>query len=229
VLSIAKLSAGQEGYLEQAAERVDVAASLGTGAEDYYLDPTEARGRWSGAGAAALGVDGDVEPEQLRRLLAAAHASTGEPLRADGRRVTVAAFDLTFSAPKSVSVLFGVGSEDMGREARAGHDVAVVEALAYLERSAAAVRRGAGGSTVEQIHGFAAARFRHRSSRADDAQLHTHVVIANLGRGADGRWLALDADGSTRTHRRPAGSTRPCSVPSSPSGSGLSGPRSATA
>ena len=37
-----------------------------------------------------------------------------------------------------------------------------------------------------------AAAYRHRMSRAEDPQLHTHVVAANMARGADGRWTALD-------------------------------------
>jgi hypothetical protein len=68
----------------------------------------------------------------------------------------------------------------------------VKEAIGYLERSAAAVRRGHGGARVEPADGLTAAAFRHRTSRAGDPQLHTHVVVANLGRGPDGRWSALD-------------------------------------
>ena len=41
-------------------------------------------------------------------------------------------------------------------------------------------------------YGLVAAAFRHRTSRAGDPQLHTHVLVANLGRGPDGRWSALD-------------------------------------
>src|SRR3954453_10009703 len=66
------------------------------------------------------------------------------------------------------------------------------EALGYLERSAAAVRRGAGGLVVEQADGLVAAAFRHRTSRVGDPQLHKHVLVANLGLGPDGRWSALD-------------------------------------
>jgi conjugative relaxase-like TrwC/TraI family protein len=106
--------------------------------------------------------------------------------------VRVAGFDLTFSAPKSVSVVFGVGEAELRHSVRRAHDHAVVEALGYLERSAAAVRRGSGGLMVEQADGFVAAAFRHRTSRVGDPQLHTHVVVANLGRGVDGRWSALD-------------------------------------
>src|SRR5215203_4790245 len=53
-------------------------------------------------------------------------------------------------------------------------------------------RRGHGGAMVEEASGLIAAAFRHRTSRAGDPQLHTHVLVANLGRGADGRWSALD-------------------------------------
>src|ERR1044072_1488097 len=61
-----------------------------------------------------------------------------------------------------------------------------------MERAAAAVRRGHGGALVEEASGLVAAAFRHRTSRAGDPQLHTHVLVANLGRGVDGRWSALD-------------------------------------
>jgi hypothetical protein len=91
-----------------------------------------------------------------------------------------------------VSVLFGVGEVEVREAVRAAHDAAVSEALGYMERTAAAVRRGHGGARVEPASGFVAAAFRHRTSRAGDPQLHTHVLVANLGRGPDGRWSALD-------------------------------------
>src|SRR6185312_15798951 len=56
----------------------------------------------------------------------------------------------------------------------------------YLERSAAAVRRGHGGTEVVPADGLVAAAFRHRTSRVGDPQLHTHVLVANLGRGDRG-------------------------------------------
>ena len=73
------------------------------------------------------------------------------------------------------------------------HESAVDAALGYLEREACRVRRGRGGVRREVGEGFVAAAYRHRMSRAEDPQLHTHVVAANLARGADGRWTALDA------------------------------------
>jgi conjugative relaxase-like TrwC/TraI family protein len=106
--------------------------------------------------------------------------------------VRVAAFDLTFSAPKSVSVVFGVADREVRDAVRQAHERAVREALAYVEQSAAFVRRGPAGAEVIQAEGLVAAGFRHRTSRVGDPQLHTHVLVAHLGLGTDGRWSALD-------------------------------------
>ena len=193
MLSIGKLAAGQAGYyLDQARGRVDVVESIGDGLEEYYLGGSEARGEWIGAAARELGLEGAVEGEALRRVLAGLDPRDGSPLRSSSSPARVAGVDLTFSAPKSVSVLVGVGDAEMRSPVRAAHDSATQEAVAYLERSAAAVRRGHGGAVVEEASGFVAAAFRHRTSRAGDPQLHTHVLVANLGRGVDGRWSALD-------------------------------------
>src|SRR4051794_24593916 len=110
VLSIAKLGAGQASYyLDQAEERVDVVGSVADGLEDYYSERGGARGEWTGHGAELLGLAGGVQGDDLRALLAGRDPATGAPLWAPSRRARVGAFDLTFSAPKSVSVLFGLG------------------------------------------------------------------------------------------------------------------------
>ena len=75
---------------------------------------------------------------------------------------------------------------------RRAHDAAVGQALGYLEREAGEVRRGKDGRDRLPGGGFVAAAFRHRTSRAGDPQLHTHVLVANMTRGSDGRWSALD-------------------------------------
>src|SRR3954452_10526210 len=193
MLSIGKLAAGQaKYYLDQAEVRVDVVQSVGGGVEDYYVGPNEARGVWIGAAAHELGLRGEVDADGLRRVLEGLDPRDGAELRASSSRARVAGFDLTFSAPKSVSVLFGLGEDELRGRVREAHDVAVREAVGHLERAPAAVRRGHGGAIVEEASGLVAAAFRHRTSRAGDPQLHTHVLVANLGRGVDGRWSALD-------------------------------------
>src|SRR5829696_6463939 len=192
VLSLGKLATGQAGYyLDQAHGSLSRAQSVASGVEDYYLGGPEHDGLWLGAGAAALGLRGAVGSEPLLRVLAGEHPATGAPL---GRVLAERrpGFDLTFSAPKSVSVLFGVGDDGLRAVLRDAHDRAVADALAYIEREAAVTRRGPGG--VQQIagNGFVAAAFRHRTSRAGDPQMHTHVLVANLTLGADGQWSTLD-------------------------------------
>jgi conjugative relaxase-like TrwC/TraI family protein len=184
VLSIGKLTGGADSarYYEQ---------TVATGREDYYSGRGESAGQWVGDGAQALGIEGSINAGELQALLVdGRHPLTGEALRAVGG-TSVQGFDLTFSAPKSVSVLFAVGDEDVRRAVTRAHDAAVLDALGYLEREAVQVRRGKGGVFKEHAGGLIAGAYRHRTSRAGDPQLHTHVVAANLAQGADGRWTAL--------------------------------------
>jgi conjugative relaxase-like TrwC/TraI family protein len=107
------------------------------------------------------------------------------------RQRKVLAYDLTFSAPKSVSVLFGLGDRTVAPVVRDVHDQAVADALGYIERNAVWTRRGQGGHRVLRGEGVKVAAFRHRSSRAGDPQLHTHAVVANET-VAEGRATTLD-------------------------------------
>jgi conjugative relaxase-like TrwC/TraI family protein len=166
--------------------------TVASGREDYYLGAGEAPGVWLGAHAATLGLERTVEPAALHAVLEGVDPATGA--RLDRARVNRApGFDLTFSAPKSVSILHALADPEIGVQVREAHDHAVVAALGWLERNASIVRRGAGGLFTAPGDGFVAAGFRHRTSRAGDPHLHTHVLVANLTRGPDGRWSALDA------------------------------------
>lgn len=183
MLSIGKLGYGQEGYYLE---------TVATGVEDYYVGRGEAPGRWLGTMGTELGLEGQVGAEALREILAGHDPSTGEPL-ARSRHRRVPGFDLTFCAPKSVSVLWGLGGWETSRAVRAAHDASVEAALGYLEREACWSRRGTNGTVALRGDGFVAAGFRHRTSRAGDPHLHTHVLVANTTRSADGLWGALDA------------------------------------
>jgi conjugative relaxase-like TrwC/TraI family protein len=150
---------------------------------------------WSGGWSAELDVEGIAEADALRALIDGAHPVTGEPLLVGLRERSVKAFDLTFSAPKSVSLLWALGSEAVADTVMTAHREAVATALGFLEERAAtarmqvdAVRRHVG------THGWAIAGFVHRTSREGDPQLHTHCLVPNVvRRGPDGRCVALAA------------------------------------
>jgi conjugative relaxase-like TrwC/TraI family protein len=184
VLSIGKMVAGSEQYYIRTVAR---------GREEYYTGSGESPGYWVGEGARRLDLDGEVAANDLRLVLAGV-SPEGEILSAGrvaaAKRVT--GFDLTWSAPKSVSLLYGLSDPVISGTVRAVHEDAVTQALGYLERHAFVVRRGAGGERQIGSHGMVAAAFVHRTSRAGDPQLHTHVLVANVTEGHDGAWSAPD-------------------------------------
>ena len=153
---------------------------------------------------------------------------TGEQLGRFTNR-EIGGFDLSLRAPKSVSLLFAFGVPEVSSEVRDAHDAAVAAAFGYLEANAAGTRTGRGGQQMEPVDGFVAAMFRHRTSRAGDPHLHTHVLVANLAAAADGRGGPSMAGSSTTTPRPPATSTKPTCATSSPADSASSGGPSRTA
>jgi conjugative relaxase-like TrwC/TraI family protein len=186
VLSIGKVGGGQGDpryYIDTVAK----------GKDDYYTHRGEAQGQWHGSGAQDRGLDGAVEDEQFLNLLT---EPTANPKK-------VLAYDLTFSAPKSVSIIYGIGDRDVSSAAREAHDEAVRDALDYMERHATWTRRGHAGKHRLRGEGLTIATFRHRTSRAGDPQLHTHAVVANTTT-ADGTATALDGR-ALYAHARTAG------------------------
>lgn len=180
-MQIGRLGGGRaEYYLSQVVD----------GVEDYYTERGEAPGVWLGAGTGAVGLDGRVEGDDLRAVLSG-HSPGGLTIARGSRKTP--GFDVTFRAPNSVSLLYALAEPAVRTEVQAGHDAAVRETVAYLERVACLTRRGPQGRETIRGHGFVAAGCRHRTSRAGDPQLHTHVLIANAVLGIDGRWSALDA------------------------------------
>ncbi|WCB91595.1 hypothetical protein DSM104299_00268 [Baekduia alba] len=222
MLNIGKLAAGPSTgryYEEQVAH----------GREEYYAGEGERPGPWVGGGAADLGLTGEVADGQTVRLLTAEHPESGEPIRTPMAEGAVAGFDLTFRAPKSVSVIFGIGENAIARRVRRAHEAAVADALGYLEREACRARRGKGGAIQVVGGGFVGAAFEHRTSRAGDPVLHTHVVIANETQGLIGAGPHSTAARSTPTARPPATSTRRRCAPSSASDSASPGSPSSAA
>ena len=178
----------------------------------YYHRPDAVPGRWIGSGARALGLAHDfdnVDADLLRGFLAGCGLDGAElvpPVMRrdehgrpyDARRV---GFDLTFSAPKSVSVLYGLASPEVAMQVALAHHAAVGQAKEVFERLAARAARGhqGEGQRARRIatSGLIGAAFDHDTSRLLDPQLHTHVVVANVVQGVDGRWSALDSQTMT--------------------------------
>jgi len=188
VMSRGALSAGQaETYYEEKYSQ-----------DDYYTEEHRVAGQWFGQGADALGLSGEVAPEDFRAILRGQQPGTAEVLvrNANGRTERRAGWDATFNAPKSVSIQALAGGD---AELTAAHRRAVSTALTELEHYA--LSRQKGGSEWVLTRNIVAARFDHIAARpakgADDGygpdpHLHTHVVIANMTRRPDGAWRGLD-------------------------------------
>jgi conjugative relaxase-like TrwC/TraI family protein len=169
---------------------------------DYYDEHRKVQGEWQGRGAELLGLRGQVTREQFESVREGLHPETGEFLRPRHSADRVAPdgseqskgrslYDLTFSAPKSVSVQAIVGGDE---RLIAAHDKAVRDALAEVERYAATRVRLNGANENRTTGNLTAATYRHDTSRELDPQLHTHAVTANLTYdGVEGRWKALQA------------------------------------
>ncbi len=182
--------------------------------EDYYLRGGQASGVWRGSGATDQNLKGTVTSEGLVRLFDGEHPGTGEQLGRRLRKDGVAAWDVTFSADKSVSLLWALGDEDTREQVLGAFEEATASAFGYLESVASTTRgasktpvlgddgepvRNANGSPRVRVEtwpietsGFVAASFTEFTSRADDPQLHTHVVVANKVKDKDGIWRSVD-------------------------------------
>lgn len=196
MVGVTKIQRGNAGYW---------LAAVAEGGEDYYNKPGEAPGEWIGELAAELGLSGQVEAEAYSAILEGTDPTTGKQLlqrpdtrfreRPDGtqKRVEpVLGYDVRFSAPKSVSILYALGDEATRARVLSVLNDAVRQGLAHLEHEACFVQRGKGGQRIERGEGFVGMAFRHRMSRAGDPALHVHVVVSNLTRAAsDGKWLSL--------------------------------------
>jgi conjugative relaxase-like TrwC/TraI family protein len=161
--------------------------------DDYYEESGEAPGQWVGRSAETLDLEGSPERGQLGTLLKGVSPRTGEVLPGGrGRRPSNAGFDLTFTAPKSVSVLLAIGDERTRQAILAAQERAARAGLDYLERHECFARRGTDGVEVVPAEGFVGGMYMHEMARSGDPHLHTHVVIANRVLAADGRGTAPD-------------------------------------
>ncbi len=155
-------------------------------ADDYYTkdrSPSE----WQGKAAEALNLQGEVKLEDFQNLLEG-NLPNGEKIQvaASGHR---GGSDLTFSAPKSLSMQALIAGDHALIDA---HDLAVKQALKYAEGLVAYRQMAEGEKNKIFSKNMAAATFRHELSRACDPQLHTHSVVLNFTQREDGKWRAMD-------------------------------------
>lgn len=167
-----------------------------TAIDDYYGAPLEPRGQWRGSGAAALGLAEDVDAADLGHIFSG-FSPAGEPLVQNAGKTLAQSkqghrpgWDLTFSASKSVSVLWALCDSERRATIEACHDAAVETVLKLAERECGWSRRGQAGRTIERAK-LVIAAYQHGTSRALDPNLHTHCLVANLGVCDDGRTRTL--------------------------------------
>jgi conjugative relaxase-like TrwC/TraI family protein len=200
VLIVAKITRGSAGGYAEYLEGKARSSELG----DYYLkdgERVEAPGRWVG-GADLLGLDPEVPVtgEQLRTLMDVRRPDTGGELRRVGASgEAVAALDATFSAPKSVSAVWALGSPQLRERIEAAHEIAIGRALDYAVGHVAMLRhRGDAGTVLHaKAVGMVATSWRHTTARAvadqvPDPQLHSHVLL-HAAQRRDGRLVAIDS------------------------------------
>ena len=176
MLSISSRSSGADA----AAYYEHLASDRERGLEDYYSAGDH--GYFLGSGADAMGLNNSVSRQDFEQL-ANGYTVLGNVQNA-GSEYRKAAWDLTFSSPKSVSILWGLASPVIRKIIQAAHDCAVKSSLDFMERHASFTRRGSGlklsdRERLEKIW-LVAAVYRHGTSREQDPQIHSHVVVFNV-------------------------------------------------
>lgn len=167
------------------------------GAAGYYTDKDNyyvlgsMDDRWHGEGAKLLGLEGSIDKDTFTRALKGLLPDGSDLSRLqDGSNKHRPGYDLTFSAPKSVSVMAMLGGDKRLIEA---HNRAVDVALKQVEALASTRTMRDGVSETVLTGNLVIARFNHDTSRDQDPQLHTHSVVLNATRNED-KWQALSSD-----------------------------------
>lgn len=161
--------------------------------DDYYTQGGEPPGEWQGQGAAEWGLAGAVDATALQNVLQGFDGAGAHALTQEAGENHHAGWDLTFSAPKSVSVAWATTDDPTTRAAiQDAQRAAVAATVAFMEQHCAFTRRGHAGMDRERVAGLAVATFEHATSRAQDPQLHTHCLVANVALRQDGTAGALD-------------------------------------
>ncbi|WP_371337611.1 MobF family relaxase, partial [Klebsiella variicola] len=158
--------------------------------DNYYVIGSMEE-RWQGKGAEALGLEGKVDKQVFTELLQGKLPDGSDLTRIqDGVNKHRPGYDLTFSAPKSVSMLAMLGGDKRLIDA---HNRAVTVALNQVESLASTRVKRDGVSETVLTGNLIIARFNHDTSRAQDPQIHTHSVVINTTQNGD-KWQTLASD-----------------------------------
>lgn len=158
--------------------------------DDYYSKGSidhKNSSLWLGQGAKSLDLEGQVDREDFKNILEG-KLPNGEIIgkKQAGEIKHAVGIDMTFSAPKSVSILAEVLGEEKILDL---HYKAVKNALKYAEENFISTRVKNGDKIEkQQTKSMIAATFTHNTSRNLDPQLHTHCVVANIVKRNDGKW-----------------------------------------
>ncbi|WP_421254558.1 MobF family relaxase [Aeromonas sp. 600948] len=156
--------------------------------EDYYLTDDQPAGIWIGRGAIALGISGREIGEDYHSIMRGFSPNGKTALCSVPGESHQPGWDLTFSAPKSVSIVWAAADHSLREKISDAQLVAVKRAISFLENHAAFTRREHAGQRRERVDGLVAATFEHETSRDLDPQLHTHALVANVAPRSDGSW-----------------------------------------
>jgi conjugative relaxase-like TrwC/TraI family protein len=209
VLTIAKLSRWSINYYNDTARAAGTAAKdaqrANGGLGEYYSDGDTRAPVWLCAGdaqtaAGLVGLSdaeragGQADPDVVSRWLddgVAPNCACGRGLGPRG----VHGFDLTFCAPKSVSLLRAFGDDVTQKAVVSAHTAALAEAMEHLARHAGYTRvhnPRTGMKDLVSLPGVVASAYQHETSRAGDPHLHTHVIVPNRQARSDGRLVSID-------------------------------------
>ncbi|MGL6366406.1 MobF family relaxase [Aeromonas veronii] len=156
--------------------------------EDYYLTDDQPVGIWIGRGAIALGISGRDISDEYNSIMRGFAPNGKTPLCSVPGESHQPGWDLTFSAPKSVSIVWAAADHSLREKISDAQLVAVKRAISFLENHAAFTRREHAGQRRERVDGLVVATFEHETSRDLDPQLHTHALVANVAPRSDGSW-----------------------------------------
>lgn len=178
--------------------QVSSAGAAGTyyQSDNYYAkDGEEGQGIWHGKAALALELHGKkVTPEEFEKILSG-EIPNGQKLYrvVDGEKKHIAGYDITFSAPKSVSLMaLSIASNKSAWQD--AHNKAVTTALDWVEDNVLQTRKYNKATKEQEAVGnqkMLVATFKHDISRNEDPQLHTHCVIANACLDDDGKFRSV--------------------------------------